>query len=108
MAGGRIFHRFFYLGLSFGTEKRTGIQNENSPWPPEGSIGIIGLYGSDRFFSDIDRGRDFRSTQTIIGSVLDWFCNEGFEETFSSHPNAYRSAREYRERYILSLLRIEG
>ena len=77
------------------------------------ALRVISLYGVLRFITDIDGGRDFTAggnDPTITSAVLEWAATEGFSEVMREiDPRLdYRSAREFRERYVLGALKSIG
>ena len=57
-----------------------------------------------RLVPDLDRERDF-SQGGVIGAFLNYVATIGFEDTFSRLEFKYRSARAFRERYLIELLK---
>ena len=67
---------------------------------------ILELYGLRQFLEDIDRGREFwRDGGGIVGATLEWLSGEGFAEFMRRADLEYFSAHEYRNRFLISLLR---
>ena len=74
---------------------------------------VLGCYGALRFFRDVDDGRSFRESASIVSAVLDWAATEGFADMLArySHDGVapYTTPREYRQRFVLrALKRLEG
>ena len=66
---------------------------------------IVQLYGIPSLLIDIDRERDFCSEgDSCVHRVLGWISEEGFEEFFSRFDFEQKSARAFRERYIVGAL----
>jgi hypothetical protein len=65
---------------------------------------VLGTYGARRLFAELDSGRTYE-TGTILDSLLNYISGEGFVETFERYDAPYRSALEYRNRYLLEALK---
>lgn len=105
MARGRISTCFFYLSLFFGEEGRQTRHAESGSGYIEGFEHVIAAYGVNRFFSEIDEGRSYRTQGGIIGESLAYVAGEGFKEFSEKYKLGFGSIREFRERYILEALR---
>jgi hypothetical protein len=58
----------------------------------------------DRFFADIDTGRDF-DDDTATGYCLTWLAGPGFSGLMREHGMKWHDALEFRQRYLLEALR---
>ena len=66
---------------------------------------ILGLYGVEQFFADVDAARDF-DRDGITGHCLAWLAGPGFGALASEHGSKrWHDALEFRQRYILDALR---
>jgi hypothetical protein len=104
--GGNAFERsFFYLPLVDGEANRSQSGSGENGFVPECIDYVLTTFGERRFLAEVDTGRDFRESGGIIGAILNFTAGDGFSEFSERHNSPYRTAREYRERYILEALR---
>ena len=76
---------------------------------------VIGLYGVQRFFADIDRDRQFArdayadpataNAGSVVHSILDWVVNEGFPAFMEQYDLDYDSPYEFRNRFLIAFLK---
>jgi hypothetical protein len=62
-------------------------------------------YGVHRFLADIDEHRCYRGEGGVVGAVLNQLATFGFHEYFEQHDFPHESARQYRERHLIELLK---
>ena len=72
---------------------------------------IVQLYGFHEFLDDIDSGRTYRLSSPgvgsavyeggVIGAILTRLATVNFEEFMRLHGAKYRTAQEYRHRYLV-------
>jgi hypothetical protein len=57
----------------------------------------------DRFFAELDAGRDFcaDAPESIVNSLLKHIAGPGFKEFAERHDIPFESAAEYRQRYLI-------
>ena len=116
MAGGTLGADFFYCQLCPGAESGPSTRSERSVCDYGFRHDILvsrGVYG---FLADIEEARNYRIEGGIIGACLAELSRDAEivslavmwanGENDSDEPDRfYRSAREYRERYILEALK---
>lgn len=95
---------FFYCG--FQNALSEGEERNSAPRSSElrRAVHVLNSYGVRRFAADVDAGRTFHDGPGIVGSALVWAAGEGFREVMGAAGAEYRSAQEFRHRYIIEAL----
>jgi hypothetical protein len=112
--GGRERVGFFYCSLAHASESGQAGDLGRRLETVGRAVRIVELYGVLRFIVDVDNGRDYASNTgndpNITSSILTWASGEGFSEVMRELDSSleYRSAREFRERYLLGALKSIG
>jgi hypothetical protein len=68
---------------------------------------ILGLYGISRFLAHLDRGDRF-TDENVIGAILAYIAETGWQDFVRKHGLEERTVLEYRQRYILAALSNRG
>lgn len=92
------------MSLCSGEEVRPTGHSAGNSISAEGREHIVVAYGLRRFLADIDTGRTY-SRNNLIGSVLNDVAGQDFADTFEKYDFTYKSAREFRERHLIELLK---
>ena len=105
MDGNGVRHRFFYLQLLAESKGDASQLGHGDRFSPESISYVLVSYGVHRFLADIDAGRDFLGKGGVVGSLLNQAATFGFQDAFDPDDFTYRTAREFRERYLTTLLK---
>ena len=103
MARGAVGHRFFYLPLCAGKEGTAQRNGERREFGIGCIDHVIVHYGVREFIAEIDAGRSF-AEGGVIGSVLRQAATVSFEEVFARFGWKYKTARDFRERNLLTFI----
>ena len=102
LVGGQTENSFFYLNLCNVKAKSDVVVPFWHVQNMANSNYVANRYGIPRLIADIDRDRDF-TDEHLIAAILDYICNEGFEEFFSQVDMPYKTAHHFRQRHILNM-----
>jgi hypothetical protein len=100
---GRRRH-FFYLSLCDGEKGGSRDGSEGNSILSGCVDHVIHAYGIHRLFADIDAGRAY-DKDTIVDSILNYIATEGFGEVFERYDSPYRTAQQFRHRYLIEALK---
>ena len=104
LGGGSQRDRFFYLQLCDGPQSRSRDDGDGLRFPDRCVDYIIECYGVRRLFADLDAGLAY-TRSTLVDSILTYVTTEGFAQTFERYESPFRSALEFRQRYLLDSLK---
>ena len=105
MDGNGVLHCFFYLQLLAEPKSDAKSVGLGDRFSPESISYILVSYGVHRFLADIDASRDYLGKGGVIGSLLNQAATYGFQDAFDPDVFPHRTAREFRERYMTTLLK---